>query len=173
MLSIKPDKDLPLPSTPESRLKTRKSSLLSYLFKHILNSLYLDYKGIDTKPSLQNRRQRKNVRENKLRFYDKCHDLIGQWVFLQTLLTSPQNSLCRADAPSNPGVKDYSVIARNLANIKDGTEALRNKVRHHHDDENLHAANRATRLSLRLAWLSLVLGLLRILLALLSFQCFI
>jgi len=35
MLSIKPDKHRRLPSTPESRLKTRKTSLLSYLFKHI------------------------------------------------------------------------------------------------------------------------------------------
>lgn len=135
-----------------------------------LHGLYQDYREIDIATEDVNRKRRRIVRRNKLKFYDKCHDLVGQWVFLRTLLTSPQNKCCKPEAYPSDKAKDYSLIARNIENVKEGVEALRNKIRHHHDERNLHAANRTNRLNTRLAWLSLSLGIISVALALLSFD---
>lgn len=137
-----------------------------------LHGLYADYKYIDTHPLKKpaTRLKGKEATRLKLEFYESCYNLIGQWVFVQTLLNSSLNTCCRIPEGKTVGGRDYGIIANNLSNVRLGVEALRNKIRYHHDEENLRTTSRSNRLNTWLAWISVSLGLLSIILALLSFQ---
>lgn len=137
-----------------------------------LHGLYADYKYIDTHPLKKptTRLKGKEATRLKLEFYESCYNLIGQWVFVQTLLNSSLNTCCRISGGKTVNGRDYGIIANNLSNVRLGVEALRNKIRYHHDEENLRATNRSNRLNTCLAWLSVILGILSVILALLCFQ---
>lgn len=135
-----------------------------------LHGLYADYKYIDTHPLKKpdGRIKGKEATRLKLEFYESCYNLIGQWVFVQTLLNSRHNTCCRLSGGKTVGGRDYGMIANNLSNVRLGVEALRNKIRYHHDEENLRATNRSNRLNTWLAWISVSLGILSIFLAFFS-----
>lgn len=109
--------------------------------------------------------KKRKLKRKKLKFYEDCHNLIGRWVFVQTLLGSPENAICRSYASREAKGRKYAAMARNIANVRQGAEAIRDKVKHHHDEENLRMAGRINRLNTILAVLS-------VLLALLSFDTF-
>lgn len=126
-----------------------------------LHTLYEDYREIDTRQNLTKRLLKKRkLKRKKLKFYEDCHNLIGQWVFVQTLLGPPENAICRSYASREAKERKYAAIARNIANVRQGAEAIRDKVRHHHDEENLRLANRVNNLNTFLAILSVLLALL-------------
>lgn len=129
-----------------------------------LHTLYEDYREVDSRQNLTKRLLKKRkLKRKKLKFYEDCHNLIGQWVFVQTLVGSSENEICRLDTSSKTEDKKYATIARNIANVRRGAEAIRDKVKHHHDEENL-------RLSSRINHLNTILAVLSVMLALLSFD---
>lgn len=126
-----------------------------------LHTLYEDYREVDSRQNLTKRLLKKRkLKRKKLKFYEDCHNLIGRWVFVQTLLGSPENAICRSYASREAKGRKYAAMARNIANVRQGAEAIRDKVKHHHDEENLRLAGRINRLNTILAVLSVMLALL-------------
>lgn len=130
-----------------------------------IDTLYQDYKIIDT-PNRHKKKDenisKKEAKKRILKFYDNCYNLIGLGVFVQSLLNCIQNKVCRLDNSGSQlpehAKKKYQSYASNMVNAKAGVEALRSKIKHHHDDENLRKANNISHISLFLGIISIVLA---------------
>lgn len=131
-----------------------------------IDTLYQDYKIIDT-PNRNKKKDenisKKEAKKRILKFYDNCYNLIGLGVFVQSLLNCIQNKVCRLDNSGSQlpehAKKKYQSYASNMVNAKAGVEALRSKIKHHHDDENLRKANNISHISLFLGIISIVLAI--------------
>ena len=170
----KKEKDINLKSDDNPGLLHYIEKFHEIITKEI-DVLYQDYKIIDTLGEKKGKKiSDKEASKKKLQFYDKCYDLVGLGVFVQSLLNCAQNKVCRLDNSDSILLEDkrtrFQNYASNIANARAGVEALRSKIKHHHDDENLKTSNRLGKRSLYLGWLSVFLGVLSIVLAVLSFE---
>ena len=133
--------------------------------KLAIDVLYGYYYSIDSQSKQSDKRVPKKQREEMKRdFYDASYDLSGMCVFLQNLLNCSENKICRLENSQCGEDKDlkemYQNYANNIANARMGAEALRNKIRYHHDEEELQTAKWISRVSLWLGFFSVGLALL-------------
>ncbi len=158
-----------------SRLRVENNPGLIHYIKNYhdvvklaIDVLYGDYLTIDGKSKFSviriSKKKKREQEELKRNFYDDCYDLSGMCVFLQNLLNCNENTICRLDNSECEGEEEvkerYHNYASNIANARVGAEALRNKIRYHHDEHELKTAKWISKVSIWLGSISIVLALL-------------
>lgn len=129
-----------------------------------LDGLYSDYETIDKSLDRKDRKEKIGRRERKIKrrqFYKNCHNMAGQLVFIKALTDSKENTCCRKGALVLEKEK-YGTYACALENISEGVEALRSKIRYHHDSMDLQKAAIISYISLAVGIISLVVALISI-----------
>lgn len=125
-----------------------------------VDGLYNEYRSIDSPTDKRSKSERLSnwgKERRKLEFYESCYNLIGQSVFIQSLLNTMQNRCCHPMVYKDNN--KYQIYACNIENARSGAEALMNKIKHHHEVRNLKIATRISYGSIALGILSVVLAL--------------
>lgn len=144
---------------PDNKVLLHYISSSNIKFEDSINNLYSLYQPIDVNPyNKLKKRHSKEIIQKRYAFYDECYKIIGQRVFVQILLDADQNKCCHVDRGYDIDGTDYRKVALGLSNVKNAVEALKNRTKHHHDEEKLRINERTTRHNTQLAWLSVGLG---------------
>lgn len=129
-----------------------------------LDGLYADYESIDNSSDRKDRSEkirRRDRKRKKRMFYENCHNMAGQLVFIKALIDAKENTCCRKDVVVE-GKEKFSTYACVLDNISAGVDALRSKIRYHHDSVDLQKAAIISYISLAVGIISLVVALISI-----------
>lgn len=167
--------NIPFYPKEDINLRSRNNKALEYFltkmgngFSDMVNEVYLTYKDFlylekhpqgDGKKKINKKTRRKSIKK----FYKNCDNLLGMHVFLNAILSAPQNTHWKLDNSSSGAVDEKRMgMAVIIENSHRGTEALMRKISHHQDDLHYTKSMKAAFWGI---WVSVIMGFLGVLIS--------
>lgn len=166
-----------IPFYPEEdiNLRSRNNKALEYFltkmghgFSDMVDEVYLTYKDflyLEKHPHGEGKKKinKKTRCKSIKKFYTNCDNLLGMHVFLNAILSAPQNTHWKLDNSSSDTVEEKRrEMAVIIENSYRGTEALMRKISHHQDDLNYTKSMKAAFWGI---WVSVIMGFLGVLIS--------